>query len=60
MEDGSYDENDGQLSFIGEIATCLSLDARQSKMIAMGHVFGFLEEAIIMGNLFNEDIFINK
>ncbi len=51
MNDGVFDQNDGQLTLIGEIATCLNMDARQAKLIAMGHVYDHLQDAIIMGML---------
>jgi hypothetical protein len=51
MNDGVFDHNDGQLTLIGEIATCLNMDARQAKLIAMGHVYDHLQDAIIMGML---------
>jgi hypothetical protein len=53
MNNGVFDQNDGQLTLIGEIATCLNMDDRQAKLIAMGHVYDHLQDFIIMGMLYN-------
>ena len=40
--------DDGDLTVLGEIIAKLPLDAKLGKMIFLGHIFGVLEESIIM------------
>jgi hypothetical protein len=44
-----YSEDDGDLTILGRIMAQLPVDIHISKMIALGHVFGVLEDCIIMG-----------
>jgi HrpA-like RNA helicase len=47
-EDDLEDGFDGDLTFVGLVMADIPLDVHLTKLILMGHVFGFLEEAIIM------------
>uniref|UniRef100_A0A8D2QCZ7 RNA helicase n=1 Tax=Zonotrichia albicollis TaxID=44394 RepID=A0A8D2QCZ7_ZONAL len=42
------DLHDGELSFIGTVLTQLPLDLHLGKLIVLGHVFGCLEECLII------------
>lgn len=48
-EDDSYQLFDGKLTDLGKIMASLSLDIRISKLIMLGHIFGVLRDAIILG-----------
>lgn len=48
-EDDSYQLFDGKLTDLGKIMVELPLDIRISKLIMLGHVFGVLRDAIILG-----------
>lgn len=48
-ENDSYQLFDGKLTDLGEIMAHLPLDIRISKLIMLGHVFGVLRDAIILG-----------
>ena len=47
-EDDLDEEFDGDLTFVGLVMADIPLDVHLTKLILMGHVFGLLEEAIIM------------
>ncbi|XP_041351970.1 ATP-dependent RNA helicase TDRD9-like [Gigantopelta aegis] len=46
-----YDRNrhDGELTFIGRVLADLPVDIHVGKMLMLGHVFGLLEECLIIG-----------
>ncbi|KAJ2944742.1 hypothetical protein O0L34_g1630 [Tuta absoluta] len=46
--DGEWCQSDGDLTYLGRIMAKLPLDVRASKLIVLGHIFGCLEESIIM------------
>ena len=46
---GKFDENDGELTFAGEVMARLPIDVRISKLILLGYMFSCLEECIIIG-----------
>lgn len=48
-ENDSYQMFDGNLTDLGRIMANLPLDVRISKLIMLGHVFGVLRDAIILG-----------
>lgn len=48
-ENDSYQLFDGKLTDLGVIMAHLPLDIRISKLIMLGHVFGVLRDAIILG-----------
>lgn len=48
-KDDSYQLFDGKLTNLGKIMASLSLDIRISKLIMLGHLFGVLRDAIILG-----------
>jgi ATP-dependent RNA helicase TDRD9 len=41
--------DDGELTFLGRVLAHLPVDLRLGKMIALGHVFGCLQESLIIG-----------
>lgn len=41
---------DGELTFLGTVLTQLPVDLHLGKLIVLGHVFGCLEECLIIGN----------
>ena len=45
--------DDGDLTVLGEIVAKLPLDVKLGKMIFLGHIFGVLEESIIMASGLN-------
>lgn len=40
---------DGELTFLGRVLAQLPVDQRLGKLIVLGHVFGCLEECLIIG-----------
>ena len=46
---GKYEEDDGDLTYIGYVMAALPLDTHLSKLIIVGHMFSVLSECIIMG-----------
>lgn len=40
---------DGQLTFVGRVLAELPVDIRIGKLLMLGHVFGLLEECLIIG-----------
>lgn len=51
---------DGDITYLGRICAKLPLDVRMSKMIVLGHIFGCLDECIIMaGAMSLKSIFSN-
>ncbi len=52
MENGTFDQEDGELTTIGRICTgSTALEPSLGRLIAFGYLFGLIEESIIMGNL---------
>ncbi|TGZ53458.1 probable ATP-dependent RNA helicase spindle-E isoform X1 [Temnothorax longispinosus] len=49
VDDDSYQLFDGKLTDLGKIMAHLPFDIRISKLIMLGHVFGVLRDAIILG-----------
>ena len=45
---------DGDLTFVGLVMADIPLDVHLTKLILMGHVFGLLEEAIIIACALNQ------
>lgn len=41
---------DGELTFLGRVLAHLPVDLYLGKMIVLGHVFGCLDESLIIGN----------
>ncbi len=51
-------QSDGDLTVLGEIVACLPVDVRLGKLILFGHLFGVLDEAVIIAaGLSNKSIF---
>lgn len=48
---GKQEENpyDGDLTFLGRILAQLPVDLQIGKLIVLGHVFGCLDECLIIG-----------
>ncbi|XP_050405391.2 ATP-dependent RNA helicase TDRD9 [Patella vulgata] len=46
---GITSKHDGDLTYIGRVLADLPLDIRIGKLLVLGHVFGLLEECIIIG-----------
>lgn len=51
LNNGVFEEGDGELTFIGRIMTAMPLDVRVSKLLVLGYLFSCLEECIIIGKL---------
>lgn len=47
--DGSVQNEDGELTFLGRVLAYLPVDLYNGKMIVLGHVFGCLDECLIIG-----------
>ncbi|XP_045776416.1 probable ATP-dependent RNA helicase spindle-E [Maniola jurtina] len=45
---GEWSESDGDITYLGRVMAKLPLDVKISKLIMLGHIFGCLEESIIM------------
>ncbi len=48
-KDGTVSEYDGELTIIGLLASSLSCDPRQARLICFSYLFGFLKEGVVMG-----------
>ena len=46
---GDFNPHDGELTFMGEVLATLPVDIRLGKLMMLGHVFGMLEDTIIIG-----------
>ncbi|XP_063539253.1 probable ATP-dependent RNA helicase spindle-E [Cydia strobilella] len=46
--DGEWSSSDGDLTYMGRIMARLPLDVKVSKIIILGHIFGCLDDSIIM------------
>ena len=49
MRNGVINPYDGELSFVGRVVGSLPVDIRIGKLLVLGHVFGVLEEALVIG-----------
>lgn len=47
--DGRGQNEDGDLTFLGRVLAHLPVDLYLGKMIVLGHVFGCLDECLIIG-----------
>lgn len=47
--DGVSNPYDGNLTFLGRVLSSLPVDIHLGKLCVLGHVFGCLEEAIVVG-----------
>ena len=47
--DSRNHNDDGDLTFLGRVLAHLPVDLHLGKMIALGHVFGCLQESLIIG-----------
>lgn len=52
------DENphDGELTFLGRVLAQLPVNQQLGKLVVLGHVFGCLEECLIIGECENKDV----
>lgn len=46
---GEGNRHDGQLTFVGHVLADLPVDIKIGKLLIYGHVFGVLEECLIIG-----------
>lgn len=69
--DGKNQSEDGELTFLGRVLAHLPVDLNLGKMIVLGHVFGCMDECLIIGQsgsltistglqLFNDLLFSNS
>lgn len=49
LKSGIANPYDGDLTFVGRVLAQLPVDIHLGKLIILGHVFGCIEEAIIVG-----------
>lgn len=49
MINNEVDPYDGHLTFLGEILSSLPVDVKVGKLLVLGHVFGVLEECLVIG-----------
>ena len=49
LRSGAVNPHDGRLTFVGRVLASLPVDIRVGKLLMLGHVFGLLDEAIIIG-----------
>lgn len=47
--DGKGHNDDGELTFLGRVLAHLPVDLNLGKMIVLGHIFGCLDECLIVG-----------
>ncbi len=52
MQSNSQRQFDGELTFLGRVLAHLPVDLLLGKLIVLGHVFGCLEECLIIGITF--------
>jgi len=48
LPSGEVNPHDGTLTFLGRVLGCLPVDIRLGKLMLLGHVFGVLEETVII------------
>ena len=49
MRHGEINPHDGELTFLGRVLAEMPCNIRIGKLLVLGHVFGVLEEAIVIG-----------
>lgn len=49
MRSGVINPYDGELTFLGRVVGSLPVDIRIGKLLVLGHVFGVLEEVLVIG-----------
>ena len=49
MKDGVVNPYDGDLTFLGQVLATLPVDIKIGKLLILGHVFGCLEECLVIG-----------
>ena len=49
MKDGLINPYDGDLTFVGHVMASLPVDVKVAKLFVLGHVFGCLEECLVIG-----------
>lgn len=50
-QNDEYQNDDGELTFLGRVLAHLPVDLYLGKMIVLGHIFGCLDECLIIGRL---------
>lgn len=54
---GEGNRHDGQLTFVGHVLADLPVDIKIGKLLIYGHVFGVLEECLIIGKFLQNNAF---
>lgn len=49
MKNGVINPFDGDLTFVGFVMASLPVDVKVTKLFVLGHVFGCLEECLVIG-----------
>ena len=49
MKNGLINPYDGDLTFVGHVMASLPVDVKVTKLFMLGHVFGCLEECLVIG-----------
>ena len=49
--DGTVKPYDGDLTFMGNVLAELPVDVRVGKLLVLGHIFGCLEECLVIGTV---------
>ena len=57
MQNGAINPYDGELTFLGRVVGEMPCDIRIGKLLVLGHVFGVLEEAIVIGACLSQKSF---
>ena len=60
MMDGQVKPYDGNLTFLGRILSELPLEVRLGKLVVLGHVFGCLEECLVIAAALSNKSFFAK
>jgi HrpA-like RNA helicase len=56
---GAKNPHDGDLTFVGRVLAELPVDIRIGKLLVLGHVFGLLEECLIIGKSIEVNMFVS-
>ena len=47
---------DGELTFAGKIMAALPVDVHVARLLLLGHVFGYLDECLVIGTYMSSDL----
>lgn len=48
---GQYDDYDGDMTYMGHVMAKLPIDFRLGRLIVLGHCFGVVDDAIVIGTI---------